>query len=132
MSPLFVDTSAWFSFFVAKEKKHSFYKKLLLEEHHHLCTSMAIFSELFTLLVSRHHEDVAYLFGEKLKAGELGLLYRVTDADDAEAWDFLKQNRGRGLSYADATTIALMKRIKINRIATLDSDFVGFGLEVLS
>ena len=128
---LFVDTSGWYSFLVARESMHQAIRTLLLEKDHKLITSNAIFSELFTLLVARNHEAVGITFGERLRQGDECTVYRVSEVDEEKAWEILKERRGRGLSYTDATTIALMARLDVRDLVTLDRGFKEFDLNIL-
>ena len=78
-------------------------------------------SEMLTLARTRLHDGVAkelsrYLFDY----GNLEVRYLdATTSPEALAL-FLKYNQ---LSFADAASIALMKRIGANEIASFDSDF---------
>lgn len=130
MNRLFVDTSGWYAFLVAREKTHKVVQSLLLDQEVELITSNAIFSELVTLLVSRGYESVALSFGDKLRSGDICVIHRLSEPDEELSWKILKQRRGRGLSYTDATTIALMKRLALTQLVTLDHDFQEFGLEI--
>ena len=130
MSRLFVDTSGWYAFLVSHESSHRAVRSILLEGNHLLITSNVVFSELFTLLVARHQEHAALSFGKTLKEGKIGALYRVSESDEEEAWKLLNARRGRGLSYADATIIAMTTRMGIKSIVTLDHGFREFGLEM--
>lgn len=130
MNRLFVDTSGWYAFLVAREKAHQTVQSLLLDQNVELITSNTIFSELFTLLMSRGYESVALSFGDKLHSGNICAIHRISESDEEESWKILKQRRGRGLSYTDATTIALMKRLAFTQLVTLDQGFQEFGLEI--
>lgn len=130
MERFFIDTSAWYAFLVKNEKDHQHIVNLLTQPNQHLITSNNVFSELYTLLMARGYEEVAHSFGEKLREGKVGVIYRISEEDEEKAWGILKIKRGRGLSYVDATTTAMMERMQIKKIITLDSDFREFGFEI--
>lgn len=56
---------------------------------------------------------------------------RITERDESEADKWFKKLDGRGVSMVDCTTIAVMKRLKINRIFAFDEDFEKVGFEIL-
>ena len=130
MNRLFVDTSGWYAF-LTKEDAYESVQKLFLDKHTELLTSNAVFSELITLLIARDHESVALAFGEKLREGSICRIYRIVEEDEENAWIILKKRRGRRLSYTDATTVAFMNRIKLQKLVTLDHGFREFGFDIL-
>lgn len=130
MSTLFVDTSGWYAFLVQKEETHQQIVSLLLGKAE-LMTSNLVFGELFTLLVARGYEAIAISFGQKLKEGKIGRICRINENDEEKAWEILNRRRGRGLSYVDAATIALMNRLKCKTMVGLDGGFREFGFQLL-
>lgn len=130
MTRLFVDTSAWYAYLVAADKHHKAVRRLL-ESPMALATSNMIFSELSTLLMARGDESVALPFGDTLRDGQLCNMVRVAEEDEVYAWHILHDRRGRGLSYVDATVVAIMRRLRLTTIATFDDGFREFGVTLL-
>jgi hypothetical protein len=55
----------------------------------------------------------------------LAELLHVDDETFSNSWELFKQYASRGLSFTDCTTVALMKRSRIDTLLSFDSSFDG-------
>lgn len=134
---VFIDTSAWLSSILSDEKTHretATCMKKEMEMGTALCTSNYVVDETVTRLIYDTHWSIAEGFISRLQksiaAKTLTELW-IDEQLEAEAFTLLSKYHEHTLSMTDATTIALVKRWKIDTIMTLDTDFVKIGLSVL-
>lgn len=122
---VFVDTSM---FKALVDEKDDFYKQAikiwqkLKAEKTQLLTSNYILDETFTLLRQGRGKEVVDQFRKSLsKVYEIKII-RITVADEARAWEWFL-NEWSKLSFTDCVSFAMMKRLKLLRVATFDKDF---------
>lgn len=92
-------------------------------------TSDYIFDEAVTLaLVRTRRPEIALSVGRMI-LGDLTkpflVVLRVDSEAFREAWKLFPRYAGRGLSFTDCTSIALMRMRDIESIVSFDSDFNG-------
>ena len=124
---IFVDTSAWYAIIDKNDQDH----KAALDEirilDRPLLTSNYIFDEILTLLKARLGSPIAIQFGQKLWNQEVSALLRITEEDEEKAWTIFRQYEDKGFSFTDCTSFALMERLDINTVFTLDDHFDQYG-----
>jgi len=129
---IFVDTSA----FIALVDQGDKFNKLAIEwwkknQGVELVTSNLVIIETLGWIRNKRGKAAAL----KLEAGitevEGMSVIRVTEGDEREGREWFKKLDGRGVSMIDCTTIAVMKRQKINTIFAFDEDFEKAGFEVV-
>lgn len=131
MERLFVDTSAWYAFFNAKDRDHEAVAALLEAWEGRLVTSEYVFDEVVTLVRYRVGHAPAADLGRVLREGEACLLVTVEPEDIQGAWEHFLSNSREKLSFTDCTSFAVMRRLKIAAAAALDEDFRAEGFTVL-
>ena len=52
---------------------------------------------------------------------------RVSVADERRAWEIIGRYSDKNFSFTDATSFAVMERLHIQHVFTLDRDFVQYG-----
>ena len=61
----------------------------------------------------------------------IGLRFRampgMTDDLDADAWRWLRRHDERPYSYVDATSFALMRKLRLRQALAFDGDFAAAG-----
>lgn len=130
---VFIDTS----FFKAiLDEKDEFYGKAvkiweeLKEEDAELTTSNFVLDEVFTLIRKRRGIKKLAEIRQFLIDNAMGIkIFRVTTADEAEAWNWLLKDWA-DLSFTDCVSFAVMKRMEIERAATFDTHFERAGFEI--
>ncbi len=77
-------------------------------------------------------QHVAIAFGNKLLASELTQIVSVTAEDQKEAWKIFKKFKDQEFSFTDCTSFAVMKRLGLSRVLTVDKHFrvMGFVLVI--
>ena len=130
---LFIDTSAFYSFFDKSDKNHQRISQLINDRTETFITSNFIVDELVTLLRVRHFEVVqieSYI--EAILQEDICQLLRVSPETESKAWTMLKKYKDVTFSYTDCTSFILMKEHKIKKALSLDEHFVIAGFELAS
>jgi len=88
---VFVDTGAWFAYFVRRDPDHISSRNWLSTNEFPLVTSDYILDELFTLLKTRESHVVAVAAGKVLIEEEICQIIKVTPDDFTHAWSIFVQ-----------------------------------------
>jgi predicted nucleic acid-binding protein len=125
---LFVDTSFLAAYALRRDARHSEAETLASTYlGQPLIATNLILSELWTLLRNRlaHRETIEFLDG--VKALSTLRLERVSEAIEAESWGWLRAHDERPYSFVDATSFALMRKLRISEALAFDGDFAAAG-----
>lgn len=125
---LFVDASFLAAYALRRDAHHAEAGRLA-ETHlrQPLVTTNLILSELWTLLRNRlgHRDTVVFL--DEINALATLRTHRVSEAIEAESWQWLRQHDERPYSFVDATSFALMRKLRIREALAFDGDFAAAG-----
>lgn len=121
---LFVDTSVWYAAADSSEENNK-RAKGVLTANEPLVTTDHILIETWTLLRYRLNRHAAERFWEVLRSG-LAAIEAVGPADLETAWQIGVAFRDQDFSIVDRTSFAVMRRLGIERAASLDADFSIF------
>lgn len=134
---VFIDTSAWISYSLTNQPKHSTIKKLLrqfIKGGAMICTSNDVIDETVTRLVYSTNPLIVKKFIDFIKQAiatkSLNQLW-VGEEIQTEAFNLVSKFSEHKLSLTDSTTIALMKYFGIEQVLSLDSDFKKVGVSTL-
>jgi predicted nucleic acid-binding protein len=128
---VFVDTSAWFAYFLPTDSDHQRVRNCFLTGDEQLVTSDYCIDETLTLLMAR---------GELRRASEAGLaffeagvvqVHFVTPGQISRAWILFKQHAAAGWSFTDCTSKVVIDDLGIATAIALDSHFHQFGIAVV-
>jgi predicted nucleic acid-binding protein len=121
---LFVDTSIWYA---AADKSDigNTRAKAVLSGGEALVTTDHVLIETWTLIRCRLDRRSAERFWEGLRSG-VATVETVGPADLDTAWEIGKSYRDQDFSIVDRTSFAVMRRLGIERAASLDDDFAIF------
>jgi uncharacterized protein len=125
---LFVDTSFLAAYALGRDARHQDAMQLAAAHlRRPLVTTNLILSELWTLLRNRlgHRETVEFL--DRVNALATLRLERISEALEAESWEWLRAHDERLYSFVDATSFALMRRLRIQEALAFDGDFAAAG-----
>ncbi len=125
-TPVFVDTSAWYAI-VDRADRHHQAAVDFLNTRPLLITSNFVIDETITLVRLHLGDRAAVIIGDKLWAGELALVVKVTEEDEQRAWHLFKRYSDKTFSFTDCTSFALMHRLRITRAFTFDHHFRQTG-----
>jgi len=121
---LFVDSSIWYSAADSSDRSNG-RSKAILKSGETLVTSDHVLVETWTLLHHKLDRKAAERFWEGLRSG-IAIIETVTLADLQVAWDIGVSWRDQDFSIVDRTSFAVMRRLGIDRVASLDADFAVF------
>jgi len=121
---LFVDTSIWYAAADSSDRSNT-RSKAILRSGETLVTSDHVLVETWTLIHHKLDRKAAEGFWEGLRSG-IALIEAVTLADLEVAWDVGVSWRDQDFSLVDRTSFAVMRRLGIDRVASLDAHFAVF------
>ncbi|MDO9351392.1 MAG: type II toxin-antitoxin system VapC family toxin [Deltaproteobacteria bacterium] len=124
---VFVDTGAWFAYFVRRDPDHTLARKWVSNNDSQLITSDYILDELFTLLKLRESYVVAVAAGKILIEEKICQIIKITPDDFARAWNVFVQFSDKGWSFTDCTSKVIMERLNISTAFSFDEHFEQFG-----
>ena len=113
MTPIFVDTGAWFARFVPTDADHLAARQWFDQNTDPLITTDYIIDELLTLLKVRNEYRRALEVGPSLFNGDVCDLAWVTQADVANAWRVFSTYQDKGWSFTDCVSRVMMERLGI-------------------
>jgi hypothetical protein len=124
---VFVDTGAWFAYFVRRDPDHAAAIQWMEQNRQPLVTSDYILDELLTLLKLRESHRVATAAGAVLISDQVTSLERVGATDVAAAWDAFCKFDDKDWSFTDCTSRVVMERLGVSEAFAFDRHFDQFG-----
>lgn len=127
MTPIFVDTGAWFARFVTWDRDHSAAHDWFEHSTYPLITTDYVIDELLTVLKVRGEYQRALEVGPSLFNAEVCDLEWVTQADVKDAWQVFSSYRDKGWSFTDCVSRVVIERLRITTAVAFDEHFRQFG-----
>ena len=127
MESIFVDTGGWYALADADDQHHEAVRGWLIQNALPLLTTDYVFDETVTLIRRRRGHREAVQFGEKLRSSTLAQITPVTVEDREAAWEIFKKFRDQKFSFTDCTSFAVMKRLGLSQVLTVDKHFRVMG-----
>ena len=134
MNTVFIDTSAFKALFDFGDEFHEKSVKILescQKAEKLLITSNFILDETFTLFRAFLGKPAAVEFKKDLIELKSVSLKRIFLKDEIAAWKFFVNLPGRGVSFTDCTSFALMKRLGVKEVFAFDEDFKKAGFTII-
>lgn len=130
---IFVDTSAWYARYTPRDVYHKSACAFHLANREPLITTDYVVDETLTLFKARGNYERALRLGPRLLDESLAHLQKI-DSDDIEAaWTIFVQFDDKLWSFTDCVSLAVMRRLGINRAWAFDDHFRQFpDVEVLA
>lgn len=131
---VFVDTSCWVGFFLARDQHHKSSVALLDRlalAGRQLVTSDYVLSETVTYLRGKAGFRLAADAWDALETGTGARLLEVDAAQRRKARSWLERFRHERFSLTDCVSFVLMDAFSIGQAATFDRDFRKAGFETL-
>lgn len=133
---LFVDTSAYFALAVRADENHTTAQRLAARAQSAGCrfyTTRYILAETHALIVARTRSGrLALTFLLQIEASRATAVLPVRDADEARAREILARDHDKLSSLVDATSFAVMERLRLDIAFSFDSDFTLYGFTTLN
>ena len=125
---IFVDSSFWVGLVFPRDNRHR--ESLVLQQAYaseRLVTSNHVRGETWTVLRRRVGHHVATRALDLLESAPRLTIERVSRDLEAEALRWLRRHDERAYSFVDATSFALMRRLRIREALAFDGDFAAAG-----
>ena len=124
----FVDTSFWIAEAITRDSRHA--DAVALADRFRdapAVTSNLVLGETWTLLSHRlgHFHAVRWL--DRLRKEVVVRIERVEAELESEAWEWLRAHDKRPYSFVDATSFALMRKLRIREALAFGGDFAASG-----
>lgn len=120
---LFVDTSIWYAAASTGDRHNPRAKELLAGERRVLTDH--VLAETWRLIAHRISWRAAERWWGGIRSG-VAELETVVEADLERAWGIGERFPDQSFSVTDRTSMAVMERLGITRVATLDDDFAVY------
>jgi uncharacterized protein len=124
---IFVDSSFWIAQQLERDVRHEIAKELTRSRTAELLvTSTSVLAETWTYF--RRKADHARAFGwlDRVQAANISVEW-IDPALEDEAWAWLRVHDERPYSFVDATSFALMRKLRIREALAFDGDFAAAG-----
>jgi predicted nucleic acid-binding protein len=125
--PVFVDTGAWFAYFVRRDPDHAAAVQWITTNRLPLLTTDFVLDELLTLLKLRESYSVAVAAGETLLDKRVARMEQISAGDIVQAWEVFRQYQDKAWSFTDCTSKVVMERLGITHAFAFDTHFEQFG-----
>lgn len=123
----FVDTSFWVARALARDPRHGDALALAARVRAPLVTSSLVLGETWTLLARRAGHDRSVRWLDSVLADVRLRIEPVDRETEDEAWAWLRRHDERPYSFVDATSFALMRKLRIREALAFDGDFAVAG-----
>lgn len=127
----FVDTSAWFAYFMPTDPHHHPVRAHFVSTATPLITTDYCIDETLTLLLYRGETRRAAEAGRALFEANVAQLHFVTPHQVHRAWILFQQRLSSGWSFTDCTSKVVIDDLNIKLAVALDEHFRQFGIAVV-
>lgn len=126
----FADTSFWFALRASDDEHHLAAVAAWRAKGAPIVTSNHVIGETWTLLRARLGYSHGVAFLDAVRSSPRVTVHQVDAVTEAEAWEWLRRHGERPYSFVDATSFALMRRLRIRDALTYDDDFAVAGFRI--
>ena len=123
----FVDTSFWVALQFQRDAHHPDALALWRDQSQAIATTNHVLGETWTFLNRRLGHSQAWAFANAALRSPRLTTHHVDEAVEREAWDWLRRRDERTYSFVDATSFAVMRRLRIAEALAFDGDFSAAG-----
>lgn len=131
---VFVDSGAWIALALTRDPLHDQAREqweLLREAGAKLHTSIPVVIETFTFLDRNANRDVALAWRESVARPALVKILPCELRDLEQSWEYFRRADLHKLSAVDATSFAIMKRLRIRIAYAFDYHFAAVGFRLV-
>src|SRR6266498_1412419 len=128
----FADTGWWVAWALPGDTRHDTALEMLasLGRTEQVLTTNLVIGETWTFLRRKdtHRSAVGLLDRvEALTHDDRLVVHRVTDEQEAAAWEWLRKHDERMYSFVDATSFRVMRERRLREALAFDQDFAAAG-----
>jgi predicted nucleic acid-binding protein len=130
---VFVDTSAYYALTDQQDNRHADAQEIvhrLADERRRLFTTNFIIAETHALILVRLGRSVAAAVLSALDRSATTII-RVSAGDERRARAIIAQFDDKDFSLTDATSFAVMDRLRISQAFTFDRNFAQYGFRMV-
>jgi len=125
---IFVDSSFWIAQAMPRDGRYPDAARLTGRyDKARLLTSSLVLSETWTFLRRREGHQRAFAWLDRTRADVRIRMERVDEDVEERAWTWLRLHDERPYSFVDATSFALMRKLRIREALAFDGDFAAAG-----
>jgi uncharacterized protein len=125
---IFVDASFWIGRALPRDSRHDGARRLEDSAHgRRLVTSVPVLGETWTILRRRLPHASSCRAIDAIRALPAIRIEHVDDALEDDAWTWLRIHDERRYSFVDATSFAIMRKLRIREALAFDGDFQAAG-----
>jgi uncharacterized protein len=132
---VFVDSGAWIALALSRDPLHAQARNhwdLLHRAGAKLCTSVPVVTETFTFLDRNANRDVALTWKEAIYGRGTATILACELRDLEQSWSYFRRPDLHKLSAVDATSFAIMKRLRIRIAYAFDHHFAVAGFRLVA
>ena len=129
-----LDTSAFFALTAPRDDDHHTalgIQQRLITERWRLYTTNLVLAETHALLLTRLGRTIALRTLQRIDHSTMTIV-RISVADENRAREIITRYDDKDSSLTDATSFAVMERLRIPHAFTFDRDFAQYSLTVLT
>jgi uncharacterized protein len=119
----FVDTSYWIALHYERDAHFGEAGRLWRSQQPELLTTNHVVGETWTFLRRRAGHALALRFLDLVWQSQRLIVHRVDEEAEVDAWVWLRRHDERVYSFVDATSFAVMRRLRIQEALAFDGDF---------
>lgn len=123
----FVDTSFWIALRYIRDQRHVQARQLWDQYRGPVVTTNHVIGETWTFLRRRVGHPMALRFTDRAARSPRLTIVFVDETTEREAWDWLRRHDERTYSFVDATSFAVMRRLRLRDALAFDGDFAAAG-----
>ncbi len=95
-----------------------------------LITTDYVRDEAVTVMKKRYGYEAAVRLGRKLRASDFCRYHVLSPQDEATSWAIFEKYDDKAWSYTDCSCLAMMQRLHVTEVLSLDAHFHQMGVQV--
>ena len=123
----FVDSSFWIALQNRRDAHEDDARALWNAGPGPLLTTNHVVGETWTFLRRKAGQRHAVRFLDSVMASRVVSILHVDEPAEEDAWRWLRRHDEREYSFVDATSFAVMRRLRIREALAFDGDFAAAG-----
>lgn len=132
MRRIFLDSSALVAMADRRDPDHRSVADFIqaIKDQVSLITTDYVLDETVTVVKKRYDYELAVHLGRKLRASEFCRYHILSPEDETATWAIFEKYQDKAWSYTDCSCLAIMQRLDIAEVLSLDTHFRQMGVQV--